>query len=99
MNLEANDPLFDKIDKLQDTIKNELVQQCRLNPPNIDTVCNADIASCKNWSKIDDKIFKKCIVAYCKSLDKEIKDKFKKDFIDRVNISNNKLGLPKIQIY
>ena len=98
LNLEANDPLFNKIDKLQEAIKNELVHECRLNPPDITTVCNADTVSCKTWSKIDDKLFKKCIVAYCKSLDETLKNEFKKDFIERINISNSKLGLPKIQI-
>lgn len=50
LQLEANDPLFEKIDKLQEAIKNELVHDCRINPPNISTVCNADTKSCKTWA-------------------------------------------------
>ena len=98
LQLEANNPLFEKLDKLQETIKNELVQKCRINPPDISTVCCADTKSCKAWAQLDEKIFKKCITAYCKSLDSTIINAFKKDFIERLNASNVKLGLPKIDI-
>lgn len=98
LQLEANNPLFEKIDKLQEAIKNELVQKCRINPPDISTVSSADTKSCKTWAQLDEKLFKKCITAYCKSLDSTIINTFKKEFIERLNISNIKLGLPKIDI-
>ena len=98
LQLEANDPLFEKIDKLQEAIKNELVHDCRINPPDISTVCNADTKSCKTWAQLNDKLFKKCIAYYCKSLDSAIINTFKEEFVERLNASNIKLGLPKIDI-
>lgn len=98
LQLEANDPLFEKIGKLQEAIKNELVHECRINPPDISTVCCADTKSCKAWAQIDKKLFKKCITAYCKSLDSTTVNRFREDFIERVNVSNIRLGLPKIDI-
>lgn len=98
LQLEAKDPLFEKIDKLQDSIKNELVQECRINPPDISTVRLADTKSCKAWAQLDKKLFNACVTAYCKSLDETIINNFKKEFVERLNSSNIKLGLPKIDI-
>ena len=98
LQLEAKDPLFEKIDKLQDSIKNELVQKCRINPPDILTVRLADPKSCKAWAQLDKKLFSACVTAYCKSLDETTINNFKKEFVERLNASNIKLGLPKIDI-
>ena len=97
LSLEPNHILFEKIGKLQDSIKQDLIKYCHLNPPTIENIKNiADIKVCKKWANLDENTFKKCITQYCKELPDNIKEKFKDDFITCLNNANARLGLPQI---
>jgi len=99
LSLPPNDDFFAKIDILQDAIKNDLQQNCRIVPAEVDNIKDVrkvDITSCKRWAKNNKKIFKQCITQYCKSISKEVKDNFKTEFLHCLNVANSRLGLPKM---
>ena len=99
LSLSPRDSFFTKINMLQDTIKNDLQQNCRIVPAETNIIKDknkVDISNCKKWAKTNRKIFKQCVTQYCKSLPKEFKDGFKIDFIRCLNAANARLGLPKV---
>lgn len=83
---------------LQDRIKQDLIQECRINPPDVRTIKRISPKSCKKWSKLDEKIFKQCITQYCRDLPSETKNEFKTNFMVCLNQANARLGLPQITL-
>ena len=98
LELEPNNPIFTKIGMLQDRIKQDLIQECRINPPDVRTIKRISPKSCKKWSKLDEKIFKQCITQYCRDLPSETKNEFKTNFMVCLNQANARLGLPQITL-
>lgn len=98
LSLEPNNQIFTKIGMLQDRIKQDLIQECRINPPEVKTIKRISAKSCKKWAKLDKKIFKQCITQYCRDLPVETKNEFKTNFLECLNQANARLGLPKITL-
>lgn len=98
LSLEPNNQIFTKIGMLQDRIKQDLIQECRINPPEVKTIKRISAKSCKKWAKLDKKIFKQCITQYCRDLQVETKNEFKTNFLECLNQANARLGLPKITL-
>lgn len=94
--LPPNNEIFNKINKLQESIKNELIHECRINPADVDRIRCIAIDNCKTWANNNKTIFKKCITQYCKDLDANLKRKFKEDVLNCLNEVNVRLGLPKL---
>lgn len=96
LSLPPNNQIFTKIGMLQDRIKQDLIQECRINLPEVKTIKRISPKSCKKWAKLDEKIFKQCITQYCRDLPIETKNEFKTNFLERLNQANARLGLPNI---
>ena len=96
ISLPPNHQIFTKINKIQESIKNELIHDCRINPLNVDKIKCVDIGNCKTWANNNKVIFKKCVTQYCKDLDTNLKNKFKADVLNCLNEVNLRLGLPKL---
>lgn len=94
--LPPNHELFTKINKLQESVKNELIHECRINPANIERIKCVDIDNCKTWANNNKSIFKKCITQYCRDLNTNLKIKFKTDVLSCLNAVNTRMGLPQL---
>lgn len=94
--LPPNNEIFTKINKMQESIKNELIHECRINPVETEVIKCVDISNCKTWANNNKTIFKKCITQYCKDLNSNLKKQFKKDVLNCLNEVNIRLGLPKL---
>jgi len=98
INMENDDPFFEKFNKERDRFLDEFKQAGirSLSPADIANEKEINIKHCKQWADEDPAEFKKYITYYADNL--EARDKFVTDFMAKVNELVVKAGLPPVPI-
>ena len=97
LGLGNDDPFFMKFDQERDSFLAEFkaagVKSLKI--ADVMDESKTPIERCKAWADTDKAKFKRCITYYCDH--STLKDEFRLRFVERINMINQRVGLPSIQ--